>query len=430
MAELESSILAGRRRGYAFHKEWEGQAAALKSEWPGAKQQAQRLLEGRIRTLTHQVHQVEQVLGQAAGNHALLSSLDGQLDNLTKEIEAAGKAVTGQIAAVNAGVSAIHLGLEQADFMLGIVESGVVKLFPDECGVAACSANMVLGKKENDEGVLLLTDKRLIFIHEEERVLKKVLFIVTEKETIRTLRWSAPIGAVNQLAAEDKGGFLGFGEKELLTIDFDDEAKEVPKKVVMHLTEGTENEEWRSLIMRVKTGDIESERVSSAKAEANPAPASTPVPHPHSLPGLWGQPAPGLQRHEPHQLRVLRHRWWPSANVRSERFSALRCNTHEALKRSLRTYSPHPNPTSNTSTSGRITTPPLPSAFMTFSSWSPDPSGRLSQRETMRPSARTHGELSLVYATFTRSGTEPPAGSRQIISPSQSPSKTMLPSVA
>ena len=285
VAELESSILASRRRGYAFHKEWEGQAAALKSEWPGAKQQAQRLLEGRIRTLTHQVHQVEQVLGQAAGNHALLSSLDSQLDNLTKEIESAGKAVTDQIAAVNAGVSAIHLGLEQADFMLGIVESGVVKLFPDECGVAACSANMVLGKKENDEGVLLLTDKRLIFIHEEERVLKKVLFIVTEKETIRTLRWSAPIGAVNQLAAEDKGGFLGFGEKELLTIDFDDEAKEVPKKVVMHLTEGTENEEWRSLIMRVKTGDIESERVSSAKAEANPAPASTPVPIPTVCPG-------------------------------------------------------------------------------------------------------------------------------------------------
>lgn len=285
IAELDNSIRSRRRRGFVFHNEWEAQAAALKTEWPDAKQQAQRLLEGRIRTLTNQVRQIEQVLARAAGNNAVLTTLGGQLDTLEREIDAAAKAVAGQIDPLTAGVSDIDSGLEQADFMLGIVESGVVKLFPDECGVAACPASMVLGKKEKDEGVLLLTDKRLIFIHEEEKVLKKVLFIVTEKETVRALRWEVPIGAVDQLAAEDKGGFLGFGEKELLTIDFDDKVKDVPKQVIMHLTEGTENEEWRTLIMRVKTGDIETERVSSAKAEASPAPAAASAPIPTICPG-------------------------------------------------------------------------------------------------------------------------------------------------
>lgn len=283
VAELDSSILSRRRRGYVFHNEWEAQAAMLKREWPEAKQQAQRLLESRVRNLTNQINQTEQILGRAAGNTAMLATIDGQLDTLEREIESAGKAVISQIAAVNAGISTIHWEMEQADFMLGVVESGVVKLFPDEFGVAACPANMMLGKKEKDEGVLLLTDKRLIFIHEEEKVLKKVLFVVTEKETIRKLRWEAPIGAVDKLDAEDKGGFLGFGEKETLTIEFDDKAKDVPRKVLMHLTEGTENEAWRALIMRVKTGDIESGRWkpggNSAEPPAQSAPAAAaPIP--------------------------------------------------------------------------------------------------------------------------------------------------------
>jgi hypothetical protein len=281
VAGLADDILAARRRGYVFHKEWEARATALKKAWPEAQAQAQRAFDAKRRTLSNMARQTGQMVNRAAGNNAMLSSLEGNLDLLEKEIDAAGKAILSQVGAINQGISDIHWDLERVDYMLGVVESGVVKLLPDEYGVAACPANMMVGRKEKDEGVLLLTDRRLIFIHEEEKVLKKVLFFATEKETVRALRWAAPIGAVDKLDAEDKGGFLGFGEKEMLTIDFDDRAKDLPKKAVMHLIEGTENEEWRTLIMQVKTGDIEKERVKSAgKESAQPtAPMPTECPN-------------------------------------------------------------------------------------------------------------------------------------------------------
>ena len=280
---LADEIAGLRGRGYAFHWEWEVRAAALKNEWPAAQQQAIRLLNTRARGLANLSNQAELTVRQAAGSPSKLTTLDGQLDGLERQIEAAKKEIAAQVAPFDAQVGDLAGEMEKVDFMLGVVESGVVKLFPDECGVAAFPANMVLDKKEKDEGVLLLTDKRLIFIHEEEKVLKKVLFIVTEKKTVRTLRWAAPIGAVDTLAAEDKGGFLGMGAKELLTINFDDKAKDVPKQVIMHLTQGTENETWRALIMQVKSGDIEAQRATSptksegASATAAPARASLPT---------------------------------------------------------------------------------------------------------------------------------------------------------
>ena len=159
--------------------------------------------------------------------------------------------------------------MEWATFMLDHVDEATFKLFPDENGVAACKAKW-LSQKGEPEGILLLTDQRLIYEQVEEVAKKKVLFVTTEKELVRELAWDAPVGAVDKVSAEDKGGFVGFGVKELLTLNFNRDAKGVPDEVTLRFLDYADNEMWVGLVERVKSGQIESEKVvGAAEADAS-----------------------------------------------------------------------------------------------------------------------------------------------------------------
>ena len=63
---------------------------------------------------------------------------------------------------------------------------------------------------------------------EEEKATKKILFITTKTEMVQRLLWEAPVDVVAGVSAEDKGGFAGFGVKELLTLKFGANAASLP----------------------------------------------------------------------------------------------------------------------------------------------------------------------------------------------------------
>ena len=72
--------------------------------------------------------------------------------------------------------------------------------------------------------------------------------------------WDAPIGAVTETELEDKkSGFLGMGRQEILTLRFPERTRELPSDAVLQLKGGATNEEWRSLIREVKSGQIEAD---------------------------------------------------------------------------------------------------------------------------------------------------------------------------
>ncbi|MBT7991117.1 MAG: hypothetical protein HN769_14710 [Anaerolineae bacterium] len=89
--------------------------------------------------------------------------------------------------------------------------------------------------------------------------------------------WETPVGAVDKVSAEDMGGFVGIGVKELLTLNFNRDAKGVPDEVTMRFLDYADNEMWQGLVERTKSGQIESEKyagaVEAAADEADPTPA-------------------------------------------------------------------------------------------------------------------------------------------------------------
>jgi hypothetical protein len=139
--------------------------------------------------------------------------------------------------------------------MLDALDSASFDLLPDEHGVAVCKAQWV-SDNQQPEGMLFLTDSRLIFEQREERVIKRKLFS-SEKELVQEKLWDTPVGAIAELQMDDKkSGLFGLKRQELLTLSFVERTRELPSDATLHLKGGATNEAWLTLIRQVKSGQV------------------------------------------------------------------------------------------------------------------------------------------------------------------------------
>jgi predicted nuclease with TOPRIM domain len=104
---------------------------------------------------------------------------------------------------------------ENIDGDLRRVESTVSILdgasFPWEAGETPILATKAKDLNSDLEGFITLTNLRFIFEHEKEIVLKKTLFVVTEKKIVREVMVQKPIGMVTRLVHGKVGFFQGSG---------------------------------------------------------------------------------------------------------------------------------------------------------------------------------------------------------------------------
>ena len=142
--------------------------------------------------------------------------------------------------------------------------------------MAACKAEWEIDK-DKKEGILYLTDRRMLYEQEQEVAAAKVLFITTKKELVQKLLWEVPIGAVDNAQAEDKGGFIGIGKKQTLTLNFASMPHNLPLTITLNLKDGASNEDWDVLIDRVKNGQIEEDRINPEGSASGPSAIDAPT---------------------------------------------------------------------------------------------------------------------------------------------------------
>ncbi len=257
------SLAELRSRGYRYGGGWESQLETLRARWPQQRAQSLRLLESERRALQNGVRDVELLLQRANRDAGLIDHAESRITALQNHVNQAERRVRKTFDGVEQQTHTLQSEIKQAQFLLDALDAASFHLLPDEHGISACEAIWVSDPAE-PEGLLYLTDARLIFEQKQEVAKKKILFIATEKELIQEQLWESPIGAVEELEAEDKRAFLR--RKELLTFRFSERTRETPGDVTLQL-KGADNETWRSLIQRVKTGQIEAELFGSAAPE-------------------------------------------------------------------------------------------------------------------------------------------------------------------
>jgi len=252
---LPAEIEELRTRGYVFRSFLERKVSVMAEQWEDMHDRVSREMSRRTRELERDADVAESVLRQAmSGRASQVARAESAMDTLEHKVRAAQSAVEAMYETLQENVNQTRSQVEQIRWLFDQIDEACFQLYPAEDPVTACRAQYMETKKDGPEGVLYLTDERLIFEQKEEIATKKILFITTEKETVQELIFEVPIRQIEEVKTSQKG-FLG--HKEMMELLFAPEADLSGATIRLR---GAENEEWARLIGRIKSDEIAKER--------------------------------------------------------------------------------------------------------------------------------------------------------------------------
>jgi len=276
LAVLPADVEALRTQGYVFRNYLERKVEVLSGQWAEMRQQVSRDVERRSRELDREVARARSAIQAAQGGGSdQINRAESALRMLESKVSAAQDTVEGMYDALDENVTQTQAQAEQIAWALEQASQASFGFLPAEDLVMASPAQLLETKKDGPEGVLFLTDERLVFERKEKVATKKVLFIATEKETVQEELFAIPIGQVEEVKTS-QAGLLG--HKELLELIF---SRQAPLSGARLRLRRVDNEEWATLLGRVRSGEIAQERTQpkgeAAAEEARQVPTKCPT---------------------------------------------------------------------------------------------------------------------------------------------------------
>jgi hypothetical protein len=255
---------SARDKGYVYQSDLEDIAYQAKSQWDTVRPQVEDAvvrnsgeLQSRLSTLNPSIQRLNRVVANPSSAEPILRDTTTQVNEFLRKAESVEKNIENsydeiekQIHQLNSRLTQIHWALEQ-------LSEAKFELVDSEDLVMAVPTRWDKESKDDPEGVLYLSDKRLIFEQKEKVATKKVLFITTASELVQQALIDQPLAGINSVKAADKGLF---GHHDFLEVQFSD-----PKlsAASLHL-DGQDSEEWVVLIEQAKSGKLEAERATGA----------------------------------------------------------------------------------------------------------------------------------------------------------------------
>lgn len=255
---------SARSKGYRFQSDLEKIAYEALSRWQivrnqvlDAVDQHSRLFQNRLMTIDPNVQRLNGVMGNPNSAAPLLRSTQSQVNSILTDLSIAEgnldrsyNSIQEQVRGLNNRLRNIHWAVDQqseAKFQLASGEELVM----------AVANRWDKEGKDDPEGVLYLTDRRLIFERKEKVATKKILFITTASELVQEVLVDQPLNSLAGIKAESKGLF---GHQDFLLLEF---SERKPGSVAFHI-DGQDSKDWVSLIERAKSGQIGAERVNAS----------------------------------------------------------------------------------------------------------------------------------------------------------------------
>jgi uncharacterized coiled-coil protein SlyX len=252
-----------RTRGYFFEKDLENQAQSFVESWALLYPNLQAQINMQSSTLMNSLRPIEMRMPQlaaAASNpgmaRGLLTSLQSAVSQLESKVSAAEQTIEGMYDQFNKQVYTTTKHLDEIEYLVAQLAEASFQLLPSEGGIAAVKAVWCKTGKEqkgDPEGVLYLTDQRIIFEQKEEIATKKVLFVVTQKEKVQKLQLEAPVALVDKVETS-KQGFLK--NEDHIEVRFASGAS----VEMAHFHIWQDNAAWQALINRAKSKDFDKGR--------------------------------------------------------------------------------------------------------------------------------------------------------------------------
>jgi hypothetical protein len=258
-----------RREGYVYKSYLENKVQVLQEQWEGLGQRIDREAAQQGRVLTLEVDKLQQRLSAMGANlrENVVSALERDVTTLEGKIDNAFSGFRGLFDTVESNAYQTERQLKSIQWTLEQVSEATFRLRVDENVIEAVEAKYLTDGDDGPEGILYLTDQRVLFEQKEDVATKKFLFVTTEKERVQELKLEAPIGAVEQAKPSERRKVLR--KKELLELTFGPQA---PVTLALFQLK-TDSEPWQGFIGRVISGDVDRERIGAAAPAGEEAPS-------------------------------------------------------------------------------------------------------------------------------------------------------------
>jgi hypothetical protein len=255
---------SARKEGFVYQKDIEEIAYKAMDQWEETKpeilntipQQAEGFQKKLLATRP-QVARVNSALGNPITAAAVISDTSTQVSRLSSELDQIENALESRFNDIRNHTSEITARLNLIHWSLDQLNQAKFNLEDGENLIHAVQARWDQEGDQDPEGVLYLTNKRILFERKEKVATKKILFITTSSELVHEVLIDQDIKSCSNEKAMHKGLF---GNQDFLEINFSD-----PKlgMVSFHLN-GQDCNLWVNWVQKVKSGEINNERTSGS----------------------------------------------------------------------------------------------------------------------------------------------------------------------
>jgi hypothetical protein len=251
---------SARKEGYVYQKDLDETAYKAMDQWQVIKPeildsipQHAKAFQAKLLATRPQLVRVNSLLSnpEAAAPAirdatAQLSALSAELDQIENALESRFSDIRNHTSEITARLNLIHWSMDQ-------LSQAKFSLNETENLIHAVQARWDQEGDQDPEGILYLTNQRIIFERKEKVATKKILFITTSSELVQDVYIDQKIDACTNEKAIHKGLF---GNQDFLEITFSD-----PKlaNVSFHMN-GQDCNLWEGWIKKAKSGEIETER--------------------------------------------------------------------------------------------------------------------------------------------------------------------------
>ena len=137
-----------------------------------------------------------------------LTKLGFQLSELDRDLNTVEKSVSGQLGDYQSKYTQIDTELKTAELTINNLEGSSIEWKRGEYPILAVE---VKDLTKDDNGVLTLSNQRVLFEKVSEEVLKRNILFATEKKTVHTVTLDEPIGSIDVIEKGRVGFFKGAG---------------------------------------------------------------------------------------------------------------------------------------------------------------------------------------------------------------------------
>lgn len=289
--QMPAELEALRSRGFVHAGRLESRITSLQGQWKIARPRVEAAIRQQSNQLNQELQRVRPVVSQmSTRSHNTIDVADSAINSLQNQIGAARNTVTSMYSGVDNELNRINAILGQLGWMMDqFDQSAEVTLRRAEGPVLAVEAEWYRDGDEGPDGILYLTDQRLLFEQKEEVATKKFLgLFTTEKSKVQRLLLETEVKEIESAKDSEEGGFLGMGKKDML--DFVLGGNAPVTRARFHI-KGQGSSDWAAWIRRVQNGEVDRERASDFVAEVAVAQA-TAAAFPNQCPSCFAPVPP------------------------------------------------------------------------------------------------------------------------------------------